>query len=60
MFEDEGEVSYPDSDLVTDFREGGPEESVSELVKLKDGVGSMGEMQQGNPCPSTLAKKWDV
>ena len=51
MFEDEGEALYPDSGLVTDSREGGPVESVSELVKLEDGVCLTGGDAAGKPLP---------
>ena len=49
MLEDEGEALYPDSGLITDSRDGGPEESVSELVKLEDTVGSIGGDAAGKP-----------
>ena len=42
MLKDEGEASYLDSGLVIDSKDGGPEDSVSELVGLWDGVGLVG------------------
>ena len=51
MLEYEGEASYPDSGPATDSREGGPEESVLELVKLEDGVDLLGGDAAGKPLP---------
>ena len=51
MLEEEGETLYPDSGPVTDSRDGGPEESVSELVELDDGVGLIGGDAAGKPLP---------
>ena len=42
MLEDEREASYLDLGPVRDSKEGGPEDSISELVELRDGVGSVG------------------
>ena len=50
MFEDEGETLYLHSGPVTDSRKGGHEESVLELVKLEDGVGSMGGCSREAPA----------
>ena len=49
----EDEASYPDSGLVIDSREGGPEESVSEL---EDGIGSPGWDAVGKPQPWHLGQ----
>ena len=54
ILEDEGEASYPDSGLVTDSREGGPEESVSEL---EDGVDSTGGDAAGKPLSRHLGQE---
>ena len=42
---------YLDTGLVTDSRDSGPEESVSELVELEDRVGSTGGDAAGRPLP---------
>ena len=48
---EEDEASYPDSGPVIDSREGGPEESVSEL---EDRVGSTVGNPVGRPLPRHL------
>ena len=47
MLEDEKEASYLDSGLVIDSKDGGPEDSVLELVGLIGGVGSVGGYMAG-------------
>ena len=48
------EASYPDPSPLIDSREGGPEESVSEL---EDGVGSTGGDAVGKPLPRHLGQE---
>ena len=53
MLEEE-EASYPDSGLVTDSREGGPEESKSELEEgIREGIGGD---TVGKPQPRHLGQ----
>ena len=60
MLGNEREASYPDWGLVIDSKEGGPEDSVSELVELRDGTGSVGGDMVGQllslprPCGHVL------
>ena len=51
MLEDEGEASYPDLGLVIDSKDGSPEDSVTEMVGLRDGVGSVGGHTVGESLP---------
>ena len=48
---EEDEASYLDSGLIIDSREGGPEESVSEL---EEGIGPAGGEAVGKPLPRHL------
>ena len=60
--EDEGEASYLDSGLIIGSNDGGPEDSVSELVGLMDGVGMVGGDMVGESlfCQGTLAMSYDI
>ena len=49
---DEEEASYPESGPVIDSRDGGPEESISEL--LEGGVGLIGGNAAGKPLAQAL------
>ena len=57
MFEDDGKALYLDSGPVTDSREGGPEDSVLELVKLEDDLGSTRGDAVGRPLPIHLGQE---
>ena len=50
------EASYLDLGLATDSRDGGPEESVLELVKLQDGMGLTGRYRREGPAKALWPK----
>ena len=60
VLEDEREALYPDSDLVIDSKDGSPEYSVSELVGLRDGMGSVGGDMAGESLPRHFGQELGI
>ena len=60
MLEDEGVASYLDLGLVIDSKDGSPEDSVSELVGLRDGVGSIGGHTVGESLPRHFGQELGI